>query len=72
MTPSIYMDGRTLHGTGWIRPEDWEEADLALGLLPCWKGSSPSELPELGPPTDTPDDTIPPIRRVLGGPPKGA
>lgn len=38
----------------WVLPLDYEEADLAAGLLPSWKGSTPETLPELGPPTDDP------------------
>ena len=52
MTPSIHMDGKTLTGSTWVRPSDWQTDDIELGLLPCLKGASPDELPELGPPTD--------------------
>lgn len=48
MTPSIHMDGRLLVGTTWVRPTDYEDDDLAAGLLPAMKGASPVELPALG------------------------
>ncbi|MGI6417832.1 MAG: hypothetical protein ACOX1P_19440 [Thermoguttaceae bacterium] len=55
MTASIFMDGKLLTGTTWVRPTDYEDDDLMAGRLPYWKGSSPAELPELGPPTDDED-----------------
>jgi len=55
MTPSIRMDGKLLTGTTWVRPTDWEDEDIEAGLLPAMKGSIPTELPELGPPTDNGD-----------------
>ena len=48
MTASIFMDGRLLVGTTWVRPTDWQDDDLAAGLLPAMKGASPVELPALG------------------------
>lgn len=48
MTASIFMDGRLLVGTTWVRPTDYEDDDLAAGLLPAMKGASPVELPALG------------------------
>lgn len=60
MTPIIHMDGKTLVGTTWVRPSDWQTSDIELDLLPGLKGASPDELPELGPPTDdTPLGRVP-------------
>ena len=53
MTHAIHMDGRRLVGTAWVRPSDWQEADVAAGLLPAMKGATPESLPELGEPTDS-------------------
>lgn len=47
MTATIYMDGRLLTGTTWVRPTDWQASDIELGLLPNLKGASPAELPSL-------------------------
>lgn len=47
MTATIYMDGRRLVGMTWIRPTDWQDADLAAGLLPAMKGATPETLPTL-------------------------
>ncbi|MGI6418461.1 MAG: hypothetical protein ACOX1P_22660 [Thermoguttaceae bacterium] len=48
MTASIFMDGRLLVGTTWVRPTDWQDDDLAAGLLPAMKGATPETLPSLG------------------------
>ena len=48
MTASIFMDGRLLTGTTWVRPTDWQDDDLAAGLLPAMKGATPEPLPTLG------------------------
>ena len=48
MTASIFMDGRLLVGTTWVRPTDWQSDEVELGLLPAMKGASPVELPALG------------------------
>ena len=47
MRATIYMDGRLLPGTTWVRPTDWQASDIELGLLPNLKGASPAELPTL-------------------------
>ena len=47
MRATIYMDGRLLTGTTWIRPTDWQDDDLAAGLLPAMKGATPETLPTL-------------------------
>ena len=47
MTPSIFMDGKLLVGTTWVRPTDWQDDDLAAGLLPAMKGATPETLPTL-------------------------
>ena len=48
MRATIYMDGRLLTGTTWVRPTDWQDDDLAAGLLPAMKGATPETLPSLG------------------------
>jgi hypothetical protein len=47
MRATIYMDGRLLVGTTWVRPTDWQDDDLAAGLLPGLKGATPETLPTL-------------------------
>jgi hypothetical protein len=48
----IVEDGRTLRGSEWVTPEDYQTDDVEAGLLPCLKGSTPIELPSL-------DDEVP-------------
>lgn len=45
---TITEDGRVLHGTGWVLPQDYSEAEVADGSLPSVKGATPEELPTLG------------------------
>ena len=42
---TITEDGRTMHGSDWIKPQDFAEAEVADGSLPSMKGVSPLELP---------------------------
>ncbi len=42
---TITEDGRTLHGSTWVLPQDFAEAEVADGSLPSMKGVSPLELP---------------------------
>jgi hypothetical protein len=44
---TITEDGRTMHGSTWVRPTDWQDDDLAAGLLPAMKGATPETLPTL-------------------------
>jgi len=46
-TIEIIEDGRVLRGGEWILPSDYIDDDDAAGLLPSWKGATPSELPSL-------------------------
>ena len=45
---TMLEDGRVLHGTGWVLPQDYSEAEVADGSLPSVKGATPEELPTLG------------------------
>ena len=42
---TIHQDGKTLHGSTWVLPQDFAEAEVADGSLPSMKGVSPLELP---------------------------
>ena len=42
---TIVQDGKTLHGSTWVLPQDYSEAEVAAGALPSMKGVSPLELP---------------------------
>ncbi len=44
---TMHEDGKTLHGDGWVTPQDFLEQDIVEGLLPCMKGATPIELPTL-------------------------
>lgn len=44
---TIHQDGQTLHGTRWITPADFAEAEVADGWLPSLKGRTPAEWPRL-------------------------
>ena len=45
---TIVQDGKTLHGSTWVLPQDYSEAEVADGSLPSVKGATPEELPTLG------------------------
>lgn len=47
MMNTIYMDGRLLTGSTWLRPTDWQADEVELGLLPGLKGATPETLPTL-------------------------
>ena len=44
---SITEDGRVLHGSDWIKPEDYIDDDVASGRLVSLKGTTPPTLPTL-------------------------
>lgn len=44
---TITEDGRVLHGSDWIKPEDYIDDDVASGRLVSLKGCTPPEWPGL-------------------------
>ena len=44
---TIVQDGKTLHGSTWVLPQDYTEAEVADGSLPSIKGCTPPEWPTL-------------------------
>ena len=43
----IHEDGTTLTGREWVTPQDFVDDDVEAGRLPCLKGATPTEWPEL-------------------------
>ena len=44
---TIVQDGKTLHGSTWIKPQDYSEAEVARGDLASLKGMTPPGWPTL-------------------------
>ena len=45
---TIVQDGKTLHGSTWIKPQDFATEEVQRGDLASLKGCTPPTLPTLG------------------------